>query len=463
MNARRLWALWAASAAMACMMAAASCAGPEMQRSWQKPQVVRIEGGEKWFTFFPSYVTWESVSAEGRPAGLLLHDGELIGPVKGIPFPYRAADGQLLKVSVEEWRTELAGKTVSLMVDAQGAGAEGWKWLEKASPQDMAGLRLLEVQGGIDAAHLALLRKLAAANPGITLSLDDSAAVGQVLPLFRPRVMRLGGDMLAPEDRKVVADQRQLETLFLSAKEPGSLDVLPHLPALRCLMVANWEVEKAGPFPKGCDRLRALAVFGSSDLMKDMSGLPNVSGLEELSLLVCKPLADLSGLAKFPNLKTLILTGCESVTDVSALKGLTQLRRLGLPPQTTQAQFAAIVRDHPGLTVLEVVGCEDIKDFGPLRDLKGLEDLVLVGPYKDVAVLREVKSLRFVAYADPSAKDETPARVAEIARALPDAAVVQAAPMCLGSGWILLLLPAAALVWLIPSRRRGAARGPQHG
>ena len=113
--------------------------------------------------------------------------------------------------------------------------------------------------------------------------------------------------------------------------------------------------------------------------------------------------------------------------------------------------------------MLEVVGCKDIKDLGPLRDLKGLEGLVIIGPYKDWAVLREVKSLRFVAYADPEKKDETPARVEEIARALPDAVVVQAAPMCLGSGWILLLLPAVALVWLIPARRRIIATGPQHG
>jgi hypothetical protein len=461
MNARRLWALWAASAAMACMMAAASCAGPEMQRSWQKPQVVRIEGGDKWFAMFPSHVTWLSVPAPGRPAGLLLRDGEIITG-GDMPFPYRAADGQLLKVSVAECRSELAGKTLSVALAAEGPGVMGWKWLEKASPQDLAGLRVLEVRGGLDEARLALLRKVAAANPAVALALIDGEMRRQVLPLFRPRTLVLGNAVLTPEEWKVVADQRQLETLFLSAREPGSLDALPQLPALSRLMISDWDVEKAGPLPRGCTRLQSLMVVGAEN-MKDLSGLANLSDLEELSLLACKPLNDLSGLARFPNLRVLILNVSEGATDLSPLKGLKQLRWLGLPPKTTQEQFATIVRDHPGLAVLEMVRCEDIKDLGPLRDLKGLEDLVLVGPYKDVAVLREVKSLRFVAYADPSAKDETPARVAEIARLLPDAAVVQAAPMCLGSGWILFLLPAAALVWLIPSRRRGAAPGPQHG
>ena len=72
---------------------------------------------------------------------------------------------------------------------------------------------------------------------------------------------------------------------------------------------------------------------------------------------------------------------------------------------------------------------------------------------------RELKTLRFVGvgvavegrFRDGSADR---ARVAAVRKMLPDALVVPARPYCLGSGWILLLIPAVALSWYAASRAR---------
>jgi hypothetical protein len=54
--------------------------------------------------------------------------------------------------------------------------------------------------------------------------------------------------------------------------------------------------------------------------------------------------------------------------------------------------------------------------------------------------------------------------VEALQKALPDAMVVPAAPMCLGSGWFLAIFPAAAIAWLIAARPwRRMRAGPQHG
>jgi len=183
-------------------------------------------------------------------------------------------------------------------------------------------------------------------------------------------------------------------------------------------------------------------------------------------------LTDISGVAKMAGLKTLILNWDKELADVSPLAALKGLRWLGLPPKITKEQFAAVVKEHPDLAVLELVGCEGAEDLSPLRDLKGLQSLVLIGPYKNLDVLREVKSLRFVAYCDPSTKEskESLAGVEALQKMLPDAMVVPAATaatMCLGSGWILAVFPAAALVWLIAARpwrrmKPGLSRGKGH-
>ncbi|MCX5656111.1 MAG: hypothetical protein NTY65_15850 [Planctomycetota bacterium] len=479
MIAKKMLVLSALVAATVCLAALASCSPQSGSQGWQPPQPVRIEvtvkpevpvegkakpegeskaeGGSKWVNLFPSYLTWESAVPAGKSGGMLLRDGDVL--IGGVWTVYRASDGAALKFTVEEWRTQLGGKTVSVAL-AKHTG--GWEWLEKASPQDLAALRFVIMADELDADRLPLVKKLAEANPGVALQVQKVEVLTQVLPLFKPRVLILGDIEMTPESRKLFADQKRIETLLISAREKGSLDFLTDLPALRRLVIGNWDVEKAGPLPKGLTSLRSLMIFGWK--AKDISALADApAGLEELSLLACETLVDIKGVEKIAGLKTLILNMDKELADVSPIAGLKSLRWLGLPQKITKEQFAAAVKEHPDLAVLELVACEGAEDLSPLAGLKSLQSLVLIGPYKNLDVLRGLKSLRFVALADAAAKDST-AGVEALQKVLPDAMVVPAAPMCLGSGWLLAIFPAAAIAWLLAARpwRRMRAR-PQHG
>jgi len=478
MTAKRTLVLSALVAAAAGLAGLASCSSQSDSQGWQPPQPVRIEvtvqpeakpeakaeekgraeGARKWVNQFPSYVTWESAALAGKAGGMLLRDGDVLIPIVGAATVYRASDGVALKFTVEESRTQLSGKTVAVSL-AQGTA--GWEWLEKASPQDLAALRFVMMPDELDAARLPLLKKLAEANPGVALQADKVEVLAQVLPLFKPRVLLMGNVEMTPEARKLFADQKQIETLLIPAGEKGSLDFLPDLPALRRVAIGNWDVEKAGPLPKGLKALRSLLIFGWKG--KDISVLADApASLEELSLLASDTLVDIKGVEKMTGLKTLILNMDKELADVSPVAGLKGLRWLGLPQKITKEQFAAVVKEHPDLAVLELVACEGAEDLTPLAGLKGLQAVVLLGPYKNTDVLRGLKSLRFVAAVDPKAK-EPMAGVEALQKALPDAMVVPAAPMCLGSGWLLAVFPAAALVWLLAARPwRRMRAGPQH-
>ena len=449
------------AAAAAGLLGLASCSSQSGSQGWQLPQPVRIEvavapegpaegkggseGARKWVSLFPSYLTWESAPL-GKSGGMLLRDGDVMVPLKGASLVYRASDGAALKLAVEEFRTLLAGKTVSLMLDQPA----GWAWIEKVPAEDLAALRLVVMPDELAAEHLPLVKKLAAANPGVALQMENAGVMAQVLPLFKPRVLLMANIEVTPEARKLFADQKQIETLLISGKEKGALDLLPELPALRQLALGEWDVEKAGPLPKGLNSLRSLLVVGLKT--KDISPLADApAGLEELSLLACEALVDVKGVEKWPGLRTVILNMDKELADVSPLAALKGLRWLGLPAKITKESFAAVLKEHPDLAVLEMVACQGAEDLTPLAGLKGLQSLVLIGPYKNTDVLREVKSLRFVAYASTESK-ESPAAVEALQKMLPDAMVVPAAPMCLGSGWILAVFPAAALVWLLAAR-----------
>ncbi len=433
-------------------LATVSCIRRASAGAWSLPRPVRITGGGDWMILFPSWGSWGGLASEGGTAGLQWRDGDWVVCEK--MFVYRASDGPNLEVKVDGQNLLLAGKVISVELDKEKGGAE---WLAKATKTELRAVRLLALNNGPDATWRAPLDRLAAANPGVGLVFGEGVDWQRVLPRFRPRVLALAAGKLDPERRRILADQRQVETLIIKGDDAGSFDALILLHGLRRLAITEWNVEKAGPLPAGLDRLRSIMIPGAK--LKDLAALDAApAGVVELSAVDCDELTDLGALARRPGLRTLILTGSKKVRDLSVLDGLTRLQWVGLPPETTQDQFTAFVGQHPELRILELVGCQQVKDLAPLRQLPKLEGLVLGGPVNHLEVLRELKSLRFIGV-DKETFKKNPDQIADLRKALPDALVVPVGGLCVGSGWILLLLPAVVLMSMVPRRPRAAPGG----
>ena len=433
------------------MLGAACSRSDRSAQSWSLPKPVSIAGGKDWAEVFPSGSQWLSRSADGGVAGLLLHDGDLI--LAGIPTVYRTSDGPALKMESNDWSVRLAGKVVSLSLKD---GKEGREWLNHAPAQDLTAVRLLVLPNGSDAALLQALKPMAALNPGVALMAESNAVLCQVLPLFRPRVLILGDKALDTAGGEIVGAHQQIETVVMSGEEAGSLAILPRLHGLRQLTIISWDVEKAGPLPAGVVRLRSIVVSGSN--MKDLSAFDAApAGVEEVSLIACGNLTDVSGLARLPALKTVILDGSEKVLALQGLAGLRQLQWMGLPPKISKGQFGSFVQAHPDLRILEMVGCDGVTNLAPLRGLANLEGLILTGRSSNLEVVLTLKSLRFVGV-PAEVFTKSPDQVMAIQKALPDALVVPVSGLCLGSGWIILLIPAVGAARLLALWRQPAAR-----
>jgi len=136
---------------------------------------------------------------------------------------------------------------------------------------------------------------------------------------------------------------------------------------------------------------------------------------------------------------------------------LAQLRRKNL----SQKQFAQTIARVPKLRALVLFVAEEVKDLAPLQRLAELEDLVLVGSEPDAAPLRDMKKLRFLLL-QRDYFEKTPETVQRLKAALPECLIVPGKPLCLGSGWILLLLPGVAAAWFVArgARARAVSRGP---
>jgi hypothetical protein len=209
--------------------------------------------------------------------------------------------------------------------------------------------------------------------------------------------------------------------------------------------------------------MRALkSLLLSSSAILDASALAAVpEGIEELSLVGCERITSLSGLERFSNLQTLILSGSEGIEDLSALRGMTKLAWVGLPPGITQEQFSAFIGEHPAMKIVELIKCKGITDLSPLQRLTGLTGLIVdefSGTFDAVDLL---KSLEFLGLPKEVFNSDTKS-LARIREALPRTLVVPAS-VCLGSGWILLVIPLAASMWIAGfwarSRRRTSPKG----
>ncbi len=433
----------------------APCWGRSSERgAWRPPQVVRIEGGERFTVMSPLYGLFLAGAKEGEATHLLVRDGEVIAVPQNLWIPYRSADGRSLKVAGDKVRTTLAGKTVTLSLDEEG----GWEWLKKATPEQMASLRLVGVGAkeppeGVDAE--ALIKRLAAENPAVGLIVTEADALPVLLPLFDPGWLLIEDATLNKLHWAALFGEKQLRMLVMKGDQEADLPFLAGLSNLETLLLTKWDVEKAGPLPDGLASLRSLVVFRGK--MKDLSCLGKQPGLEELNLMAEKPLTDISALANHPHLKTVCLRSCEGVTDLAVLEKLKGLKWLALPPATTQEQFAEVVRSHPDLVVLEATGCEKITDLRPAGDLKHLKALILATKAPPDP-LYQMKGLEFLAVAvekkDGKVKPEHQEMVVRLQKELPDTAVVRLAPLCLGSGWILLLVPLAVMAWWLAARRK---------
>jgi hypothetical protein len=449
----------------------ASCKGTEPGAAARDEiRVVKVEGAAGCYnqTLAPFSWMW---SGEGRPAGLLARDGDVLifiedvkkGPILSIR--YRATDGTALALAFEDEdeRLLLGGRTVSVALGDEAT----WNWLGKASEENLKGLRLLHViQESVDAAHLEILKRVAKANPAIDLSLEPGkppateegaaapATVGpaEVLRLFHPRFLATEAGLLSEEMDKIRPALEDVEVLILNDAKGGNLDFLSHLPRLRTLVLSNWSPEQA-LLPKEMKGLKSLILSGDKAL-SDLSPLADLAQLEQLVLLGGDA-ADIVPLAKLQNLKTLSLAGREKVTDLGPLKDL-PLEYLSFPPKISQQEFDAVIKDHPALKAVELFGCENVKDIAALKSLKDLKALVLIKPAfegeKHLADLKELKGLRLLVL-PPWEGEEANAKIAALQKALPDCLISAGKPMCLGSGWILLLAPVAAGAWLISRRR----------
>ena len=453
--------------------------------SWAPPQAVKVTGPVTWIGLRNLVGPVGAVCKEKGDTnhlGMLICDGDFLlvstkTDINGKEattdslFLYRRSDGPLLAFTYAPQRLVLGDRTVTL--DLSDNEVAGWDWLRQAAPAELRALRLVALPAdlGQDAsvatAREALLRKLAAANPEVGLVTDDpdNPFLGMVFSLFRPRQLVASGcpDTAAAQAKflAVLGRQAQLETLAIEAKNISSLAFLSRLPRLRRLILTEWDPAKTGPLPEQCAGLRTLAATLEHPQPKSLAAIVGLTALEELELTSTGAL-DLAVLNRMPWLRHLSLF-CGEKIDLAPLRALPHLTWLGLPVvDLSPAEFAALLEAVPSVHYLDVWAEKENTNLASVTRLPDLEALTVYDEFDPGALpLETLKKLRFLALPNDAWKNQAfAARVAQFEKEHPACQVVKLKPLCLGSGWILLLALTAGVSFL--ARRRQPA-GPWSG
>ena len=241
------------------------------------------------------------------------------------------------------------------------------------------------------------------------------------------------------------------------------------------MLVVSREVLQAVDPAEDLASLVSLIIIEDSDEPLKPLDLKRIRTLRNLSVIDFLHV-DMSWFSETVNLESLFLVNADSVSSKNELSGLTRLKALGLtvsdwdddlpvigglqwisfPRNIPQESFANWCSQHRNIKVLEIIGNNTLTDLGPLENLTGLSTLMLDASVAPLDPLRELKQLELLVI-EQDVYDDPEAGIAELKDSLPGTRVVPGGGFCLGSGWILLLIPVILLLLSAGSKKQGAS------
>jgi hypothetical protein len=380
---------------------------------------------------------------------LLAGEGDLLGIGGIVYFRYRHQDGRRLVIRIDSeapYKVFLNDQLIALIFDHD---PDVWEWLRKCDAREFRHLRAIYWDAA--EADFSLLKRIAKARPDLGLyvgfSEDSLPLARQVISLFTPSWLVLtGGEAI---DEQLLPALNRLELLFLiSAENLSFIDRLPRLNAL----ITGEDVKDidAARLP---GRLRSLTLIRSN--IENPAALDHLKKLRNLHLVGCK-VKDADSFPVLPKLREAGFAGCEDLANASVLLKLSSLEWIAFPQSTSQEEFNHCIQANPRLQVVAIPECKNLHDLSALEHLPKLKGLVVQGlPLEDMAAVPKLQHLELVLVGVDDADEE---EIQQYQRAFPDVQVLPGG-YCLGSGWILLVVPLVAALSLAAHRRKKGSGG----
>jgi len=310
-------------------------------------------------------------------------------------------------------------------------------WFRNLNEYDFSKLQFINVQSKFPDSYLPYLAGLAEIQPdaGIYLPGNFSDLTG-LLEIFNPRI--IAGTSLFRSDYDRLSGLTNLEVLMITLNDSVITDPLPAMPQLKQLFLTDLDddIVLTDNFLINNKQIERLIIQTSGSL--DISMLNPLDNLKELVINVSEDIKNPDLINSHTNLEVLSVTGDELIYDPGVIR-LPLLRWMAFSSNTTQEEFDSFIDTHPDLEVIEMIENDTISSLQALSKLSKLYGLAVNDTVTDIATIKTLTSLKYLSLPGDFLAD--PVNKAEIKSSLPSTRIAANEGFCLGSGWLLLLIP----------------------
>jgi hypothetical protein len=419
--------------------------------------LLEIEGASWACNVNSSYAVFGSASEQEEPLKLILpaSEGDLLYIFREdlqYYYRYHSKDGPVLSLAFDtvDAVSVLLNGNLDFTEITDTASLDAFKTL---TTPELEQLSSLLIGSPLSEDLFSVLRSKQEALQGTGLILESVAGTGQLselLTIFRPPFLVLNNSSGLP-DPDEDSPLSSLEVLWMDGDMLSLNRLAECCDNLEALIIADWEPKPGESLPlSGLKKLRSLTVAESG--LTTLSSIEFPESLRNLYLVSCDTLSDIRELAGLKKLKRLNLTLCSRVEDLEVLEELEPLQCLSFPPGVSQQQFKALTEHFPQLELIELIDCGQIEDLLPLRTLPQLRTLLLQLEKDQLTGLDSLQQLGTLILTNKLYEDNE-SWINELKTSLPNTTIVPGSGLCLGSGWLLLLLP-FVLIFRYLARRK---------
>lgn len=335
---------------------------------------------------------------------------------------------------------QVNGKINSLIVNAD---EDLLPWFIRMNPEQLDELKTLVINSPLPDSYTPHLREIALQHPQLSLvftpndSTDLSATYREKADFFQPLFVSLQvTDKQIPE----LAHWNKAECLYINLADSVITQSLPALPAMKeCIVIGENAIYLPVDFFSNNPQLTKLSLLIDAPYGQLLSPLKKLDELVLMNEDSIPSLPSLSG--QLDQLSVLIISG--NCKNIDQLGNATQLKWLGLPLNTSQQEFNGLCSKLKKLQIVELTGNKTVTDYSALQELTDLSGLVIRDTVSDKTHIAALKKLRYLSLPQEDKADS--AFIKEMEKALPGCIIVANSGACLGSGWLLFLLPVVLL------------------
>ncbi len=393
-------------------------------------------------SLFPIVYGSDSINSTALLAGR----GDIIVYGNNSCFYYRESSQKIFSIKTTDNIGFVNGKINSINIPIDD---EMIPWFKQMTSEDLSKLEFLYFNSPIVESYIPYLTKLAEIKPDIGLGYEgDLNELYRILEIFKPKFII--GVNVPRKDFNLLSGLTNLEFLSASLNDSIYTIPVPAMPKLKHLILANIQKNdiKNDDFLINNRQLEKLTILEADNF--DLLLIEPLKSLKELIINGTDTIENFDLIKNHKEIELLSVTG-EKLNNDLAINELPEIRWLSIYEDVTQEGFSALIKSHPDLEVVEIINNDTINNLQPLLNLRKLYGLTVTDTITDLGTVKSLKNLKYLSIPDNVFNDSI--IKAELLKSLPDTRIVANQGVCLGSGWLLLIIPIILILRVFTNRK----------